>query len=427
MLIPKTLRDSNFDCQKLEFDLNLYFTFYPVNTSLGKPIDQDKFKTELKNFGKFLKRNGQIFADKSEFSHYYLLPFMKNPYTNPLFAQQISKEYPSEIKKSLIKFLSISLPETGKPRIYEKLEDQSEEKQDQYTELLKQYTLVLEEKENARIKLLESQAKWTDLAKDILSISKDLLMAVQAITSSPNKKINKDFLKMSEEQLGKYEAFLNANKELFPTKENLKSVIATPIIILENEIEERKILQKSTNPAPTITPPSANSVPIVNITPPPPPVSNPELLPSQALPVKIISSQPEIKQNVAKPIETNENINLDYEKMKIFMKESNDDKKLLELLVALRLRVTTEIEFGLRQNIIIEYINSDIFDCRNSCETLERLLSHLNEKIVQETLKLLMVFSSGKLGTHYLTEKTKPIEILVELLMCAVFFAMGFY
>jgi len=72
--------------------------------------------------------------------------------------------------------------------------------------------------ENATIKLLESQTKWTNFAKDILAVCKELLKAIHTLQA--NNPVPLDFLEMSEVRIKKYEVFLNESEATFSSNDN---------------------------------------------------------------------------------------------------------------------------------------------------------------------------------------------------------------
>lgn len=74
-------------------------------------------------------------------------------------------------------------------------------------------SLLREGKDNATAKLIESQAKWTSFAKDILAISKELLKAINTLQA--NKPIPQEFLQQSSDRIQKYDAFLNESNLTF--------------------------------------------------------------------------------------------------------------------------------------------------------------------------------------------------------------------
>jgi hypothetical protein len=73
--------------------------------------------------------------------------------------------------------------------------------------------LLKRTKDTTTAKLIESQAKWTNFAKDILAISKGLLKAVNTLQS--NKPIPQEFLQQSSDRIQKYDAFLNESNLAF--------------------------------------------------------------------------------------------------------------------------------------------------------------------------------------------------------------------
>jgi len=93
----------------------------------------------------------------------------------------------------------------------------------QQTEL----ALLKKNKDTATAKLIESQAKWTNFAKDILAISKGLLKAINTLQA--NKPIPQEFLQQSSDRIQKYDAFLNESNLAF-SNEQIETVPEQPQI-----------------------------------------------------------------------------------------------------------------------------------------------------------------------------------------------------
>ena len=140
-----------------------------------------------------------------------------------------SRDWVKSLRKKLTEFLYQHLPSLETALLY-KMWDAYQQKQqrthsanqieptardntDVLEKLTEEITSLRLQKEEVTAKLVESQAKWTSFAKDILSISKELTKAFQAIQNG--KQIPDDFFENSARTIEKYEKFLNESQSLF--------------------------------------------------------------------------------------------------------------------------------------------------------------------------------------------------------------------
>lgn len=178
--------------------------------------------------------------------------------------------------------------------------------------------MLRETRDNATSKLMESQTKWTNFAKDILTIGKELLKAVHALQA--NNSIPQEFLQMSSDRIQKYDAFLNESCNGF----NIAQQVAN------EQLEDQ----------------------------------NQGQLQSQEYEVKAILGY-----------------NLDYHRIKTYLKTCKDDEKICLMLQSLRITLL-KIHIPKRVTIIIQsFISHDLLDCINPAgDLLKRLLKHHNKK-----------------------------------------------
>lgn len=77
------MKDTNYDCKKLEFNFHIYFVVYvvhPSNKTRGQQAVQEReLKREQSEFKQFLDTKGADLSKTSEFLAYYALPYIPNP------------------------------------------------------------------------------------------------------------------------------------------------------------------------------------------------------------------------------------------------------------------------------------------------------------------------------------------------------------
>ena len=205
----------------------------------------------------------------------------------------------------------------------------------EYMKLQKDYNAIFEEKESAKEKLLESQTNWTLFSKDILSISKDLYKAIQAMQTG--QEFAEDLLTNSKAQIDKYEAFLNSNQSVFAYQPSSE---ATP----PNSEPQRPVVPRGSQ----LKSPSFGQ---------------------QMASIEI----PDTQGSVDYP-------GIDYKKVKQFLFTATDDLKLCALLQAIRWRITRNRKRSGRLAVMSEYVKEDLLGCNSNGYILERLLLHSNKK-----------------------------------------------
>ena len=110
---PKSLNE-NVVCQKLEFNLRLYFAVFPLVNNMGKM----EFEKRKKHFKTYLETTGSSLSQTTEFLPYYALPFIPNVMEHPSFKPLFTESWRNDIKKQLKEFLSEQLKSDEKPELY---------------------------------------------------------------------------------------------------------------------------------------------------------------------------------------------------------------------------------------------------------------------------------------------------------------------
>ncbi len=225
----------------------------------------------------------------------------------------------------------------GAPRQPSPAEIASELQAD-HAALQQDYKQLVQEKEAIRAQLLESQSTWTSFAKDILAISQKLYRAIQTLPT--RDAIPRELLAASQEQIVKYEAFLNRNQTLF------NRGLSNPGLLSSREAVPQTV-RSSTDSVPSAVPTEGKQTDLRGESEP----------------------MPQLDVSV-----------LDYAKITSFLATSSDDLRVCALLQALRWRVIRNNHRATRQHIIQDYIQGDLLGHSCNGEAIARLLKHPNKK-----------------------------------------------
>lgn len=242
--VPINVRFEDLNCCKLEFYLQIYFLIYPIHPLFKKTQFLDK-NTVLK-YKKYLETKGSELSKTSEFLPFYALPYIQKPQDHPALKELFTKEWIVNLRSKLLEFLSnlfnsqeVPLlfqlfqhyqgnkslgmnispgshePLENKERYIQQLEANNKELvtviQDfnaKYTQMQRNYKQFAE---SAKANLLESQNKWSAVAKELVSISKELISGIESLKSGAS--INEKKLGVLISKTMKYEKFLNTNLE----------------------------------------------------------------------------------------------------------------------------------------------------------------------------------------------------------------------
>ena len=242
--VPINLRFEDLNCCKLEFYLQIYFLIYPIHPLFKKSQFVDK--NTLAKYKKYLETKGSELSKTNEFLPYYALPYIQKPQEHPGMKELFTKEWIINLRGKLLEFLSNLFNSQEVPFLYQifqyyqgnkslnmnmspqslntgenkeiyiqQLEANNKELvtviQDfntKYTQMQKNYKQFAE---SAKANLLESQNKWSAVAKELVSISKELITGVENLKSGAG--INEKKLAVLVNKTMKYEKFLNTNLE----------------------------------------------------------------------------------------------------------------------------------------------------------------------------------------------------------------------
>lgn len=134
-----------------------------------------------------------------------------------------TEEWVENLRGQLAGFVSSFTEESEEPMLTKLLKNYDSEFRELYEKQQDELNLLRRNKDTATAKLIESQAKWTNFAKDILAISKGLLKAINTLQA--NKGIPQEFLQLSSDRIQKYDAFLNESNQAFSNEQIETAVV----------------------------------------------------------------------------------------------------------------------------------------------------------------------------------------------------------
>jgi len=225
----------NTEAARLEFLLHIYFGIYPLHPAKksGRVEEKDKaeFRQRMEDFKQYLDNKGASLSKTEEYLHFYALPYIPNPSEHPSFKALFTRNWFNEIKTRLQRYFQVNKPNAATPLLVqafnsfngqggkrvakEEISDGLREEYENLTrevaQLQAEYSSLVQKEEFARNTLIESQSKWTNFAKDILNMSKELLKTVEHLKSgrSPNDQM----LTIIQEKIVRYEQFLNMSSD----------------------------------------------------------------------------------------------------------------------------------------------------------------------------------------------------------------------
>lgn len=138
-----------------------------------------------------------------------------------------TKEWLENLRAQLADFINSFIEQTEEPMLVRLIKNYDGEFRELYERQQAELVHLKKSKDTATAKLIESQAKWTNFAKDILAISKGLLKAVNTLQA--NKPIPQEFLQLSSDRIQKYDAFLNESDLAFNNEQVDQEPVAVQV------------------------------------------------------------------------------------------------------------------------------------------------------------------------------------------------------
>lgn len=113
--IPESVQETDRVCQKLVFNINIYFALYPI---IHGNHSKEELERSMQVFKSYLETKGAALSQTTEFLPYYALPFIPDPTSHPSFKPLFASSWSSDLKKDLQVFLSAALKSQEKPQLY---------------------------------------------------------------------------------------------------------------------------------------------------------------------------------------------------------------------------------------------------------------------------------------------------------------------
>ena len=394
-------------CLKMEFYLNIYFAIFVIHPSSKLPQTEAEQVSAMESFKQFLDHKGLQLSKTAEFLSFYALPYISDPSSHPSFQKLFTLEWIQELRQKFIKFMDHFLPPMDTPMLLKMYSAYSRIRRgvsanlrganisnisqgvgagagvgnsgasgvlgpnnpnipgsesdvsglldteannielikEEYGILREQYDLVIKREEYTKNKLLESQAKWTMFAQDILGIGKELFKAVN--TLHKGDPVPPEFLQGSKAKIDKYETFLLHNAMEFKINRERDGGILLSREEGDPDRSNTAITEELRN--------DVSSLSMFN----------------QKSYMDEGTSQTEIASLAP----------LRYTKIKHFLLTGEEELQICALLQALRWRVTRSKHGHPRKHVLHSYIHYDLLDCKGvESYICTHLLKHENRK-----------------------------------------------
>ncbi|XP_031574195.1 lisH domain-containing protein ARMC9-like [Actinia tenebrosa] len=102
-------------CQKLEFNLHIYFAVYPITNGRHNKLELER---SMRVFKSYLENKGSGLSQTTEFLPFYALPFVPDPTTHPSFKPIFTNSWSLELRSKLESFLASVLKSQEKPKLF---------------------------------------------------------------------------------------------------------------------------------------------------------------------------------------------------------------------------------------------------------------------------------------------------------------------
>ena len=257
-IIPRNLKLMEPTLFKLDFNIQIYFSIYPLlksNSSIYDTKIEKTLKQNMEEFKLYLEQNNIQQYKTPEFLAYYALPYIPDPRKNSVYANLFKPEWAKCLKEQIKKCLDYYSPNNNSklPILYEltrgkklitinnnidlnkkennnidlKKNNNNKNELNKMKELIKENNLlnkeidnlIMKDKKNKKI-FLDAQKTWCSLALDIINYSFDLLDIYNKITNNQKNKTIDDI----NNKLLKYQNFLFNNFEQLENNSNNNNI-----------------------------------------------------------------------------------------------------------------------------------------------------------------------------------------------------------
>ncbi|CAI2383621.1 unnamed protein product [Moneuplotes crassus] len=426
--VQKESKDINTD--KLEFYVRIYFTIYPMHpVNKGKP-NEKAFKKRQKEFKKFLDTKGSELSKTSEFLPYYALPYVTDPVVHPSFKELATTHWIQNLEGKLQEFLISQATSPNQSQLAYLFENREKLKQpdrnfeegideqigEQLAILQQRYSELQQKEQNTKRAFINSQQKWTNFSKNILVIAKQLMGVVD--NSDASKSINTIVYKTMKEKIAKYEDSLRKIIEGHSAMGHPSPYQPKPASNSYSESDRTTGLRHA-----AVASPAGHSNPHS-----PAPASNVsvdrtdiEVKNSPSIISRDVGSQ-EADQSVARSHQTPAPVNisfapLDFDKIKKFLIEAEDEVRVCATLQALRWRISKCRTTSQRNEILHSYWFYDVLGILGDGPDILMSLLNKSRRVLAYTVFLINTMASLPAGRNYLIKHQKILEIIFAVLL----------
>ena len=431
--------DTGIYGNKIEFYVRIYFTIYPMH-SISKLKNGEKLlRQRQKDFKRFLDTKGSELSKTSEFLPYYALPYVPNPIDHPSFKQLFSTEWIKNLKEKLNDFLTtvisnsdirsnlariytnhIKNPNKGDFNFEPEEEVISEEVIEQINMLQNRCRQLEKQEQNTKSVFLTSQQKWSNFSRNILIIAKQLMTVVD--NSGISDSINTIVYRSMKEKLIKYENVLSNIMQGQPAQS--ASANSRPVNASHQTASMSTKAQASNADSTSLVARDERSVsPVSNAVDysPATPGRDVEVTKSPSLISQNLSYNQDIDQSLARAPRTLPiNISLaplDYDKIKAYLLESDDELKICAILQALRWRISKSRSYSMRAEVLHTYMHYDILGLMEKGPDILINLLNKSRRVLAYTVFLINTMATEPTGRNYLIKYEQMLDTIFAVLL----------
>ena len=471
-LIPNNLKLTEPTLFKLDFNIQIYFSIYPIlkpNSNLNNPGTKKNLKQNMEEFKIYLEKNNTEQFKTPEFLPYYALPYIPDPRNNSAYSNLFSPEWKKCLKEQIQRCLDYYSPSNFNkfPILYDlargkkvitinnNISDNLKNKDNcknrkgddsRIRELITGNRIIREENNNLRIKdeknkkfFLDSQKTWCNLALDILSYSFDLITIYYKVTNNQKD----DIVEEINNKLLKYQNFLVKNfEELDKNNKNLNEInnIVYPKELTFSKNDENNNFNSNDNKQISNYSPNkinysfkpvdeimnSNLKSNINLNKEQINESIYNLLNSSNRKENKIKNKHKRNEEIINNIKRENPKKLNYYEnslidMRKFIQALNhqiyvEDEKIAHIFQEIRLRIYNKKRKELRELTLFEIFFYDILGALSKSSTLfKQLLSNSNLNL--EVMKLVNSLANFNKGKNYLLSKNTLIEDIVKCMI----------
>ena len=468
-IIPNNLKLTVPTLFKLDFNIEIYFSIYPIlkpNANINDIRTLKSLKQNMEEFKIYLEQNNTEQFKTPEFLSYYALPYVADPRNNPIYAHLFTPEWTKCLKEQIQKCLDYYSPKnfnklpilydltrgkkviTVNNNISNNLKDNNNNKKDENTikELINDNKILNEENNMLKIKddenkkiYIDAQKTWCSLALDIISYSFDLMDLYNKITNNQKNntidEINNKLLKYQNFLIKNFEELEKNNKNINEV-DNMLNSKEFKIINNDTNIEDNPISKDipnikdnksnnfdyisniaNSNKKDNISNMDINSNILNNS------IKFNNLISSSDKKNRIINQK--INENYSNKKNEKNLITNNYSNNLINMKKLIqalnkeiyiDDNKIAHILQEIRFRIYNKENPDIRKLTLFEIFYYDLLGTlSNSSIIFKQLLS--NKILNLEVMKLVNGLANFNAGKNYLLSKNNLIEDIVKCMI----------